>query len=100
MNERKMKQLFEAARVESAPVAPGDFDTRVMAAVRREARPPVMATSLWDQIGMLLPRLAVASLLVISVCIAADIYSGGAAPGLTASVDQLSEQWLFGANRD
>jgi hypothetical protein len=94
MNDRKLKKLFELSRAEHAPEPPAGFDARVLDAIRQETRlgPP----SLWDQLGALLPRLAAAAALVITLCVASDYYfSGGNSGSLTADVSELSEQWLF-----
>ena len=97
MNDDRLRQLFESARIETQPGAPEGFDARVLADVRRERR--AAPVSLWEQIGELFPRLAVGATLVIALCLAADFYWSAAPPaGLAADVTQLSDQWLFAPN--
>ena len=96
MNE-KLKQLFEAARREPAP-APGDaFEASVMRSIRRET--PAGPASLFDQLGLLFPRLAFAAVMLIAVCVAGEFLSSALSlPSLSEGVAQLSDQWLFTVN--
>lgn len=74
MNEKKINQLFTSARNEAAPLPPADFATDVLRAVRCEpvlSAPP--AASLFDQLNYLFPRLALAAVVVIGLCVAADL---------------------------
>ena len=97
MNERKLKKLFELARAETPPAAPDDFDARVLSAVRREQR--AAPVSLWEQLGELFPKLAVAAALVVGTCVTADFYlSVTQSPRVTGDLTALSEQWQFGDN--
>lgn len=101
MNDRKLKQLFHAARRSPAP-APGEgFDQLVMRAIRseaqREATRPPAANSFCDQLNRLFPRLACAAVLVIAACGAVEWSSASTNASLTDSIAQISEQWLFAA---
>ncbi|MDB6065374.1 MAG: hypothetical protein JWR26_1582 [Pedosphaera sp.] len=99
MNDHELKKLFGLARHETPPVAPAGFDARVVSALRREQR--VAPLSLWDQLEQLFPRLAIASVLAISLCIMADFgLSSLDHSSLSADVGQISEQWLFGADEN
>ncbi len=99
MNDRKLKKLFDLTRSETPPVAPEGFDSRVMAALRREQRAGL--PSLWDQLDQLFPRLAVATVLIIGLCIAGDFaYSTLHPASLTADVHELADQWLLAANEE
>ena len=69
MNHRKLKQLFASARQETAPAPPEDFAADVLRAIRRE--PPVAAPetiSIFDQLNLWFPRLALAASAVIVLC--------------------------------
>jgi len=94
MNEQKIQRLLAAARREAPPAPPDDFASHVTAAVRREpAREP---GALFDQLDRLFPRLAVAALVVIGLCAAADLgHSLVAGPDLAEGVTQLCAQWQF-----
>lgn len=98
MNERKFKRLFELARSETPPVAAEeDFDARVLAAIRRERRKAPV--SLWEQIGELFPRLAVAAVVLMAACVLTDYCSSPTqTASLTDDVNQMSEPWLYGAD--
>ena len=97
MNHRKLKQLFASARRESAPVPPEDLAADVLRAIRRE--PPVAAPetiSMFDQLNLWFPRLALAASAVIVLCVAADYgLTVAGMPGLSDGVSQLSAQWFM-----
>ena len=91
MNEKKIKQLFTAARNEAAPLPPPDFAADVLRAVRREpAAAAAPATSLFDQLNFLFPRFALAAAAVIVLCVAADF--GFTSAGLPEPGDGAA-QW-------
>ena len=73
MNDDKIRKLFELARSETPPAAPGNFELRVLGAVRREERTAPLTW--WDQLGLLFPRLALAAVLLMAACFAVDYYS-------------------------
>jgi hypothetical protein len=99
MNDRKLKKLFELTRGETPSAPPDGFDSRVMFVLRREPR--AGAPSLWDQLEQLFPRLAVAMVLVIGICVAGDFaYSALHPADLTADVHELADQWLLASNED
>ena len=100
MNEKKIKQLFTAARSETAPLPPTAFAADVLRAVHRE--PTVSATpaaSLFDQLNYLFPRLALAAAVVIGLCVAADFgFTSAGLPELGDGAAQWSAQ--FDLNED
>lgn len=97
MNESILEKIFKAARGETAPAPSAGFDARVMSALRRERTPE--SISVFDQLGLLFPRLAWAAVLVIALCVAADFSLAAVGlPDLTTGAAQLSDQWLFTAN--
>lgn len=97
MNERKLKQLFESARREPAPVPPADLDSRVMRAIRREPGPATLP--LWDQLNALFPRVAWAAVAVIVLSLAADYgLSAAGVPGLSDGISQISAAWFLTPN--
>jgi hypothetical protein len=54
---------------------------------------------LWDQIEALFPRVAMGAALVMALCLLGDFYFSAAHPaGLSGDVNEISEQWLLGAN--
>jgi hypothetical protein len=99
MNERKLNQLFGAARKEPAPAPPEGFDQTIMRSVRRD--PPSAtrpALSLFDQLNLLFPRLALASAAIVLLCVAGELAMSATTPSLTDDVAQLSDQWLLTAD--
>jgi len=100
MNERKLNQLFGAARKETPPWPEAGFENLVLTAIRHEPRLKAPSpVSLSDQLGALFPRLAWAAVLVVGLCVAADFGLGALdVPSLTDGVAQISAQWLFTAN--
>jgi hypothetical protein len=94
MNDRKLKQLFAAARKETAPAPAEDFAADVLRAIRRE--PPPAAISIVDLLNLWFPRITLAASAVIMLCLAADWgLTAAGIPGLSDGVSQLSAQWLL-----
>jgi anti-sigma-K factor RskA len=97
MNDRKLKQLFASARKETAPAPTEDFADNVLRAIRRE--PPAAkpeAISIFDQLNLWFPRIALAASAAIVVCIALDYgMTAAGVPSLSDGVSQLSSQWLL-----
>ena len=93
MNERKLKQLFGAARKETPPAPPEDFAQRVMQAVRRDAATPPAEVTLFDQLNQLFPRIAWAAAVVLVLCVAGELVSSATQPSFN-DVAQLSDQWF------
>lgn len=97
MNNRKLKQLFASARPETAPVPPEDFAVDVLRAIRREGPVATAKTiSIFDQLNLWFPRLALAASAVIVLCVAADYgLTAAGIPGLDDGLSQLSAQWFL-----
>ncbi len=94
MNPLKLQKLFALARNEPAPNPPSGFAADILRVIRREERSPSL--SLFDELGALFPRLAVAALVLIGLCVAADFgVSALGQPDLTAAAAQISDHWLF-----
>jgi len=100
MNENRLKKIVEAVRNEIPPAPPADFDRRVLRAVSHDfAVAGRASTSLFDQLNLLFPRLAVAAVLIIGICVAGDfVLTAMHLPGLSDGAAQISDQWLFSAN--
>jgi hypothetical protein len=97
MNEQKLKEIFAAARKETAPEPPEDFPADVLRAIRREPQMKMVeAFSIFDQLNLLFPRFALASVAVIVLCVAADFgLTAAGFPNLSDGVSQISAQWLL-----
>jgi len=72
MNEQKLKRLFQAARNDAAPVPPADFAAEVLRAVHREPACAPRSSSLFEQLNILFPRVALAAAAIIVASVAAD----------------------------
>lgn len=97
MNEKKLKQLFAAARNETAPQLPPGFAEDIVRMVRCEPAPSrAGASSVWDHLNRLFPRLAVAAAVIIALCFAADwALTAAGVPGVSESASQATSQDLF-----
>ncbi|HLP77831.1 MAG TPA: hypothetical protein VK327_13040 [Candidatus Paceibacterota bacterium] len=97
MKETKLKQLFEAARREPAPLPPDHFADVVQRAVSRQGAPEPF--SILDQLAFLFPRVAVAAVILICCCLAGDfLLSMFNGPDLGEGLARLSDQWLLAGN--
>ena len=94
MKESRIKSLFEAVRKQSVPEAPSNFSATVIGAIRRDAR-RTGGFSLFDELGRLFPRIAFASIVVIGLCVAADMYFTETDSTLTDNVEQVANDWMF-----
>jgi len=97
MNEKKLKQLFSAARREPAPAPNPDFAADVLRSVRQEAQSKSPDQfSIFDQLNRWFPRAALAAAAVIVLCVAADYgLTAAGLPELSDSVSQASSQLFF-----
>jgi len=94
MKDNKLERLVNLAKRESVPRAGPGFESRVMHAIRQEvsAKP----VSLLDQLNALFPRIALASAIVIVLCITTDVVlTNASGTDLASGVSSISEEWLF-----
>ena len=97
MNGNKLKQLFAAARNESAPAPSAEFAADVLRAVQREPLGlPMDSVSVWEPLNAWFPRIALASAVLIVLCLAADWgLTAAGLPGLSDGAAQVASQYLF-----
>jgi hypothetical protein len=97
MKKQKLQKLFELARNESAPAPPADFVPDVLRAIRHEPRASASgSSSVFDQLNLLFPRIALATTVVIALCIAADFgLTTAGMPDLSDGMSQISAQWFL-----
>lgn len=96
MNEKKLKQLFAATRNDVAPQLPADFAADIVRMIRHEPAPRPGASSVWDHLNRLFPRIGLAAALIIALCLAADwALTATDVPGLADGAAQVSSQDLF-----
>ena len=90
MNDKKLNQLFDAARREVAPTPTEGFERLVMQQISRN--PARAELTISDVLNLWFPRLAAAAAAVIVLCVVGEYVSSG--PSLTDSATQLSYQYL------
>lgn len=90
MNNRKLRELIGAARKQKSAAPTEGFDLLVMQQIR--CNPARMELSITDVLGRWFPRLALAAVAVIALCVVTEFTSTG--PDLTDSAAQLSAQYL------
>jgi len=99
MNDSKLQRLLQSAKNAVPPTPAGDFNDRVIRAIRREPKPKPF--SLMDQLGEFFPKFGLAAAVLVVVSAAGDLcYTALTQSDLTSGVAQLSEQWLFAAKGD
>ncbi len=97
MNETRLKRLFAAARKEPSPLPSPEFVGDVLRAVKQAPAGRAHITpSLFEQLNHLFPRVALAAIVIMVLCVAADFaLSSAGYPGLTDGASQISSQYLF-----
>ena len=79
MNQKKMEQLFAAARRSKAPEPPADFAADVLRAVRHLPQDRQTAGGgVLEQLNSWFPRVALAAAALIVLCVALEVgYTAG-----------------------
>ncbi len=97
MNKPRLNQLFKLARNEPAPAPPEDFAADVLRAIHHEPRAAAPETlSIFDQLNLLFPRIALAAAMFIVLCVAVDWgLTAAGMPDLGDGISQISAQWLL-----
>ena len=90
MNDKKLRQLFGAAKKDMPAPPTEGFERLVMQHIRRN--PARAELSVSDLLGHWFPRLALAAAVIIAVCVVGEYASTG--PSLSESAAQLSIQEL------
>jgi hypothetical protein len=94
MKGTKQKQLFAATRAFAPVQASPNFPAQVLSAIQKSERAPA-GVSLFEQLNMLFPRLAVAALVVITVALAFQVYAAG---DIANQLAEASDEWLLPLN--
>lgn len=97
MKKQKVDKLFELARTEAAPMPMPEFAADVLRAVRREpAAKPAPTATVFDQLNQWFPRVALAAVTLMILCVAADFaLTSAGVPELGEGVAQVSSQFIF-----
>jgi len=96
MNDKKLNQLFAAARRENPPAVPADFAERVQRGLGQAADNAPVAVSFIDQLNRNFGRYAVAAAAMIMLCAAVEIgQSFSHEPSIDDDVSQICSDWML-----
>ena len=73
MNDKKLNQLFAAARRETPPIVPAGFAERVQRGLGQSSASTTTVVSFWDQLNHNFARYAVAAAAMIMLCGALEL---------------------------
>jgi hypothetical protein len=97
MNDKKLNQLFAAARQENPPAVPADFAERVQRGLNPSAtaNAPVVVSFL-DQLNRNFGRYAAVAAAMIVLCVAVEIsQSFSQEPSIDDDVNQICSDWML-----
>ena len=98
MNDKKLNQLFAAARRENPPAVPAGFAERVQHSIEQSAtaNAPVITLSFIDQLNRNFTRYAVAAAAMIMLCAAVELsQSFSHDPSIDDDVNQICSDWML-----
>ena len=95
MNDKKLSQLFAAARQETPPTVPAGFAERVQRGLDPAER-SASVMSFVDQLNRNFVRYAVAAAAMIMICVAVEIgQSFSHEPSIDDDVNQICSDWML-----
>lgn len=97
MKDPRIEKLFAAARQEAPPEGPAVFPQRVISAIRRDAAAR-HESSILDQLSVLFPPIAWASIIMIGLCVGAELYFSNTTATTSADVTKVAEEWLLASS--
>jgi hypothetical protein len=96
MNEKKLNQLFAAARQETPPAVPASFAERVQRGLNPAERSAPVVVSFVDQLNRNFVRYAVTAAAMIMICVAVEIgQSFSREPSIDDDVNQICSDWML-----
>jgi hypothetical protein len=96
MNEKKLSQLFAAARRDTPPAVPADFAERVQRELSQAVQGAPVVVSFVDQLNRNFTRYAVAAAAMIMICIAVEIgQSFSHETSIDDDVNQICSDWML-----
>jgi hypothetical protein len=96
MNDKKLNQLFAAARRETPPAVPADFAERVQRGLGQSAAGATNIVTFWDQLNHNFARYAVAAAAMIMLCAAVELsQSFSHDPSIEDDVNQICSDWML-----
>jgi hypothetical protein len=96
MNDKKLKQIFDAARRDMPPAVPEDFAHRVAGAISREGREAPVPFNLFDHLNRSFARYAIAAAATIVLCGALELSQRfSQEPSLDDDIEQIYTDWTM-----
>jgi hypothetical protein len=96
MKDKKLNQLFAAARHEPSPAVPADFAERVQRSLAAEGRATPVVINFWDQLNRNFNRYAVAAAAMIMICAAVEVSQAlSHEPSMDDDVEQICSDWML-----
>ena len=96
MKDKKLNQLFAAARREAPPTVPTGFAERVQRGLGQSSASTTTVVSFWDQLNHNFARYAVAAAAMIMLCAAVELsQSFSHDPSIDDDVNQICSDWML-----
>lgn len=96
MKDKKLNQIFAAARQETPPPVPADFAERVQRSLVAEKRFEPVVINFWDQLNRNFNRYAVAAAAMIMICAAVEVSQAlSHDPSIDDDVEQICSDWML-----
>jgi len=96
MNDKKLSQLFAAARQETPPAVPAGFAERVQHELNPAERNAPVVVSILDQLNRNFVRYAVSAAAMIMICVAVEVgQSFSHEPSIDDDVNQICSDWML-----
>ena len=96
MKDKKLNQIFAAARRETPPTVPADFAERVQRNLAQTESSTPVVIPLWEQLNRNFTRYAVAAAAMIMLCVAAELsQSLSHESSIDDDVNQICSDWML-----
>lgn len=96
MNDKKLNDIFAAARREIPPVVPAGFAERVLSNLPADVRSQPVVISFFDQLNRNFTRYAVAAAAAIVICAAVEVsQSFTQDSSIDDDVEQICSDWML-----
>jgi hypothetical protein len=96
MKDKKLNQLFAAARRDAPPTVPAGFAERVQRSLASTECAEPIVISFFDQLNRNFTRYAVGAAAAIALCAAVEIsQSLSQAPSIDEDVEQICSDWML-----
>jgi hypothetical protein len=96
MNDKKLNQLFAAARRETRPAVPADFAERVQRGLDQADNGTPVVVNFLDQLNRNFARYAAVAAAMIMLCAAVELsQSFSHDPSIDDDVNQICSDWML-----